>query len=107
MAAATITPILDTMTTTEADLTTGPASAAVEWLVDVRVTNVTAAAVLVRLALSNGTTTKYLAYDYSLGPYASIDLARGLALPYGWKLRDRASAGSAVDVLVTGTQRAA
>lgn len=103
MAAAVLTPVLATIGTTEADRTSAvPANT--EWAIDIRVANTTAAAIKIRVAISNGSTTKYICYDYSIAANDAVDIARGLALPAGWKIRDYAAA-TGVDIAITGKQR--
>ena len=110
MTALNLTPIIGTMSTTEADRTTGPASAAEEWVIDIQVTNTHTAAVDITLKISDGTTTKCLCSSYTLPQKStaqnSLLVAAGLPLPFGWKIRDFATTGGVVDIVVTGVRRA-
>lgn len=105
MAFATITPSIGSLPSTEADLAGTTVSANDEWAFDIRLTNVTTSAVTVRIAVSDGTNIRYLAYDYSLAPNNSLDVARGLVLPATWRLRGRAGTSTAVDYIITATRR--
>ncbi len=107
MAAAVLTPVAVTATTTISDLVTGPGSTAEEHVIDVRVCNKTATAATYRLALatSDNATTVYRWYDFTIQPYDTRDLEVGLVIPNGWKLRHLAGTNSAIDVTATGVKR--
>lgn len=105
MTVGTFTPAIGTLATTEADLTGTTVSSNEEWKFDIRLTNTTSSAVTIRIAVSDGTTTKYLAYDYTLGGNQSIDIAQGITLPATYRLRGRAGTTTAVDYIITGRKR--
>lgn len=86
--AAYASAVMAAMPTTEGDLTSAvPANT--EQAVDLRVTNISAVTVKVRVGINDGTNTFYAAYDYELAAGKSIDVLRGFPLPTGWKLRHK------------------
>ncbi len=109
MTALNLTPIIATMSTTEADRTTGPASASEEWVIDIQVTNKHTASVDVTVNISDGTTTKALCDTYTLAEKGtgqnSVVVVAGLPLPYGWKIRDKAPVARVADSVITGARR--
>lgn len=108
MAAATITPTLATVSTTEGDIGSA-VPAGEERSVDVRIVNKTSkstpASVYVDVLISDGTTSKFLCCDELLTPRTAVDVAIGMTIPAGWKFRARASAADSVDITITGTKR--
>ncbi len=110
MTALNLTPIIGTAPTAEADRTTGPSSAAEEWVIDIQATNKHTAPVDLTVNISDGTTTKALCDTYTLPEKGtgenSLVVATGLPLPFGWKIRDRASQAGVVDIVITGMKRA-
>lgn len=87
---------------------TGPASAAEEGFYDVRLTNYGAAAATGRVVISpdGGTTIGELLFDKTLAPGESLDVARALPLPYGWKIMGRSGLANTLRATATGVKRA-
>jgi hypothetical protein len=106
MPAATITPAMGSLPTSEADLSGTTVSTNEEWVFDIRCTNITASSVTIRIAVSDGASAiRYLAYDYTLPAYTSVDVYRALVLPAGYRIRGRAGTTTAVDYVITASKR--
>jgi hypothetical protein len=106
MASIVPTPALVTATTTLADLVSGPDSTH-ERFISVRVTNKTTSVVYYRLFLCTdpGGLGLYRCYDLAINPSDAQDVEINLPVKNGYKLQHRASAGSALDVSATMTER--
>jgi hypothetical protein len=90
----------ETATTTLATFLTVPADT--DERIEVRATNINAAAITVDFAIQNpaGTVTKYVARNVAVGIGEAIDIfPSGLKLGAGWKLQHRASIVSALDTV--------
>lgn len=106
MSATILTPVTAVCTTSFADITVAPATGKVRKL-DIRAANVGAADATVSLTITDGTTTinRLATYPVPFNSSGSApDLELGLMLPAGWKARAKASAGSTIEVSVTGIE---
>lgn len=106
MAATIITPTQYVCTTGLADAIAAVAASKVRRY-DVRAANIGAADATVDLVLTNGAIVNYRAKNYPV-PYnnaaSAPDLENGLIIPTGWKLQAKASAGSTVELSITGVE---